>query len=37
MSKCHAIYFCKGWEETRGCKCEHDVAQAYGMKIIYEE
>lgn len=37
MSKCHVAYFCKGWEKTRGCKCEHDIAQAYGMKIIYEE
>ena len=37
MSKCHAVYFCKGWEKTRGCKLEHDVAQAYGVKIIYEE
>lgn len=37
MSKCHAVYFCKGWEKARGCKLEHDVAQAYGIKIIYEE
>lgn len=37
MSKCHVAYFCKGWEDTRGCRCEHDIAQAYGMTIIYEE
>ena len=37
MSNCHVVYFCKGWEETRGCRCEHDIAQAYGMTIIYEE
>lgn len=37
MSKCHVVYFCKGWEDTRGCRCEHDIAQAYGMKILYEE
>lgn len=37
MSMCHVVYFCKGWEETRGCRCEHDIAQAYGMTIIYEE
>ena len=36
MSKCHAAYFCKGWENARGCKIEHDVALAYGLKIIYE-
>lgn len=37
MSKCHTVYFCKGWEETRGCKLEHAVAKAYGLTIIYEE
>ena len=36
MSKCHAVYFCKGWEEARGCKIEHDAAVAYGLDIIYE-
>ena len=37
MSLCHAAYFCKGWDKTRGCKLEHDAAVAYGLKIIYEE
>ncbi len=37
MSLCHAAYFCKGWEETRGCKIEHDAAVAYGLEIIYEK
>ena len=37
MSKCHVAYFCKGWEKTRGCKIEHDVAVAYGLDIIYEQ
>ena len=37
MSLCHAAYFCKGWEKTRGCKIEHDAAVAYGMEVIYEE
>lgn len=37
MSLCHAAYFCKGWEEARGCKIEHDAAVAYGLEIIYEE
>ena len=37
MSKCHAAYFCSGWEKARGCRCEHDVAVAYGLKIICEE
>lgn len=37
MSLCHAVYFCSGWENARGCKIEHDAASAYGMKIMYEE
>ena len=37
MSLCHAAYFCKGWENARGCKIEHDVAVAYGLEIIYEQ
>lgn len=37
MSKCHAAYFCKGWEEARGCKIEHEAAKQYGISILYEE
>lgn len=37
MSLCHTAYFCKGWENARGCKIEHDAAVAYGLNIIYEE
>ena len=37
MSLCHAAYFCKGWENTRGCRIEHDAAVAYGLEIICEE
>ena len=37
MSLCHAAYFCNGWENARGCKLEHAVAEAYGLEIIYEE
>lgn len=37
MSLCHAAYFCKGWENARGCHIEHDAAVAHGLDIIYEE
>ena len=37
MSKVDAVYFCKGWENARGCKIEHEVAKNYGLEIIYEE
>ena len=36
MSLCHAAYFCKGWEQGRGCRIEHEAAKAYGLTIIYE-
>ena len=37
MSLCHAAYFCKGWENARGYRIEHEAAKAYGLTIIYEE
>lgn len=37
MSLCHAAYFCKGWENARGCRIEHETAKAYGLTILYEE
>lgn len=37
MANCHAVYFCKGWENARGCKIEHEIAKQYDLTIIYEE
>lgn len=37
MSKCHAVYFCRGWKDYRGCRIEHEAAAAYGLEIIYED
>ena len=36
MNACHAVYFCKGWENARVCRLEHEAAKEYGLKIIYE-
>ena len=36
MSKCDAVYFCKGWANARGCKIEHEIAKEYGLIIIDE-
>ena len=36
MAQCDAVYFCRGWENARGCVIEHDVAQTYGLEILYE-
>lgn len=37
MSYCDAVYFCDGWEDARGCRIEHETAEAYGLDIIYAE
>lgn len=37
MSMCNAVYFCKGWENARGCRIEHEVATSYHLEILYEE
>ncbi len=37
MSKCHAAYFCNGWQDARGCRIEHAAAKAYGLTVIYED
>lgn len=37
MSLCHAVYFCKGWAEARGCRIEYDAAIAYGLEVLFEE
>ena len=36
MSLCHVAYFCRGWENARGCRIEHEAAKAYGLEIMYE-
>lgn len=36
MSHCDVVYFCDGWEDARGCRIEHDVAEEYGLECIYE-
>lgn len=32
-----AIFLCKGWRESKGCRIEKFVAETMGKKIIYEE
>ena len=36
MSMCDAVYFCKDWQFARGCRVEHEAAQAYGLTPLYE-
>ena len=37
LSQSETLLMGEGWEESRGCKLEHDIAKAYGLKIIYFE
>lgn len=34
LAMADALYCVKGWHEARGCKFEHDIAEAYGIEII---
>ena len=36
MSKVDALFMCNGWREARGCRIERQVAQEYGIKVLYE-
>ena len=37
MSRCDAVYFCKGWRRSVGCKIEHDIARSYGIPCFFED
>lgn len=28
------VYFADGWQETRGCRIEHNCSKEYGLNII---
>ena len=33
---CDAIYLCEGWQNSKGCMAEFEVARIYGKEIIFE-
>ena len=37
MSDCDAVFFCRGWDHSRGCKLEFEAAFDYGLDIYHEE
>lgn len=37
MALCDVAFFCDGWDETRGCRIEHEAAKQYGLTILYED
>lgn len=36
LLECDTVYFCKGWQDSKGCMAEFAVAKIYGKKIIME-
>jgi len=36
LLNCESIYMLKGWELSKGCKLELDVATSCGIKVIFE-
>lgn len=33
---CDAIYMCKGWQSSKGCMAEFEMARIYGIQIRME-
>ena len=36
LLECDAIYLCEGWQRSKGCMAEFEVARIYGKEIIIE-
>lgn len=36
MADADVAFFAKGWQNTRGCRIEHEAAVAYGVEVLYE-
>ena len=36
LLECDAIYICEGWQNSKGCMAEFEVARIYGKEIIFE-
>lgn len=37
LLECDAIFMCREFETSKGCKLEWDVATTVGMEVIYED
>ena len=36
LLECDAIYLCEGWQNSKGCIAEFEVARIYGKEIMFE-
>lgn len=34
LANATAAFFARGWQESKRCKIEHDIAEAYGLEIV---
>lgn len=34
MADCDYVIFLKGWRDALGCRLEHDICEAFGVKTI---
>ena len=34
LAQADIVYFCKDWENYRGCRIEHNICMEYGIKTI---
>ena len=37
LLECDAIYLCSGWQNSKGCMAEFEVARIYGKEIMFEK
>ena len=37
LLECGAIYLCEGWQNSKGCMAEFEVARIYGKEIMFEK
>lgn len=36
LLECDAIYLCEGWQNSKGCMAEFEVARIYNKQILFE-
>lgn len=34
MLECDVVYFCIGWQRSKGCMAEFEIARIYGKEIL---
>lgn len=37
LADCDAIFLCKGWQFSRGCRIERTFAEEFGLQVMTEE